>query len=139
MILPWAGLDTLVAIIWIVHTSWSTSVVLREDPKIAIAEKLQFARSRPHSRFFGIYDQLTHDGQPKDLIGRTARGFYSTYQVLITSASALWEVPVDGTNLHRLLDGRTGPPFSACCVSCTPDGQYFTFRSRADMGAPARR
>jgi serine/threonine protein kinase/Tol biopolymer transport system component len=39
---------------------------------------------------------------------------------------SLWEVSVDGTDLHRLLPGG---PNSACCGRWTADGKYFVFQS----------
>jgi Tol biopolymer transport system component/DNA-binding winged helix-turn-helix (wHTH) protein len=42
--------------------------------------------------------------------------------------SSLWEVTADGSNLHRLLPGWSGPSFE-CCGSWTPDGSYFVFQS----------
>jgi Tol biopolymer transport system component len=41
----------------------------------------------------------------------------------------LWEVSVDGTDLHRLLPGWTKPPDWECCGKWTADGRYFIFRS----------
>ena len=43
-----------------------------------------------------------------------------------TGASALWEVNVDGTNVHPLLPGWSGAE-SPCCGVWTPDGRYFVF------------
>lgn len=43
-------------------------------------------------------------------------------------SSSLWEVAVDGTTLHPLLEGRNKPP-RECCGIWTPDGQYFVFQS----------
>jgi eukaryotic-like serine/threonine-protein kinase len=41
---------------------------------------------------------------------------------------ALWEVRVDGSDLHPLLPGWHTPPHE-CCGIWTPDGRYFIFRS----------
>ena len=41
---------------------------------------------------------------------------------------ALWEVRVDGSNLHPLLPGWHNPPHE-CCGIWTPDGRYFLFQS----------
>jgi serine/threonine protein kinase/Tol biopolymer transport system component len=43
-------------------------------------------------------------------------------------SSSLWQVAVDGTNLHRLLPGWTDNG-SECCGSWSPDGRYFVFQS----------
>jgi Tol biopolymer transport system component len=40
----------------------------------------------------------------------------------------LWEVAANGSNLHRLLDGRDGPQ-RACCGMWTPDGKFFIFQA----------
>src|SRR6516225_989214 len=47
----------------------------------------------------------------------------------------LWEVSLDGTNLHRLLPGWTSPPDSECCGKWIADGKYFIFRSRRQIWA----
>jgi Tol biopolymer transport system component len=43
-----------------------------------------------------------------------------------TDSDSLWEISVDGTNLHPLLPGWSNPP-AECCGSWTPDGRYFVF------------
>jgi serine/threonine protein kinase/Tol biopolymer transport system component len=45
-----------------------------------------------------------------------------------THTYALWEVRVDGSNLHPLLPGWHTPPHE-CCGIWTPDGRYFLFQS----------
>jgi DNA-binding winged helix-turn-helix (wHTH) protein len=42
--------------------------------------------------------------------------------------SSLWEVLVDGTNLHPVLPNWSAHA-SECCGSWTPDGKYFVFQS----------
>ena len=42
--------------------------------------------------------------------------------------TSLWEVRVDGSNLHPLLPRWHNPPHE-CCGIWTPDGRYFLFRS----------
>jgi eukaryotic-like serine/threonine-protein kinase len=49
-----------------------------------------------------------------------------------------WEVSVDGTNLHRLLEGWHNPP-DACCGRWTSDGKYFVFQSSGQIWALARK
>jgi Tol biopolymer transport system component/DNA-binding winged helix-turn-helix (wHTH) protein len=51
----------------------------------------------------------------------------------------LWEVAVDGTNLHRLLPGMNNPPDWECCGKWTADGRYFIFRSRRQIWALPRK
>ncbi len=41
---------------------------------------------------------------------------------------SLWEVRLDGSNLHPLLSGWHTPPHE-CCGIWTPDGRYFLFQS----------
>jgi len=55
-----------------------------------------------------------------------------------TNATSIWEVKVEGGDLHSLLPGWNSPP-SECCGSWTPDGKYFVFQSthegRSDIWA----
>jgi len=46
--------------------------------------------------------------------------------------SSLWEVTLNGKNLHPLLAGWHNPPHE-CCGDWTPDGRYFIFLSGAEM------
>jgi eukaryotic-like serine/threonine-protein kinase len=46
----------------------------------------------------------------------------------------MWEVAVDGTNLHRLLEGWHTPP-NECCGKWTADGKYFVFQSNGQIWA----
>lgn len=46
-----------------------------------------------------------------------------------TLSFSLWEVSVDGINLHPLLPGWNNPP-AECCGVWTRDGRYFVFQSR---------
>ena len=52
----------------------------------------------------------------------------------IANTHALWEVRMDGNDLHPLLPGWNNPP-AECCGSWTPDGRYYVFRSRRDGSA----
>src|SRR6516162_4773127 len=45
----------------------------------------------------------------------------------------LWEVSLDGTNLHRLLPGWTSSPAIECCGKWTADGRYLLFPSRRQI------
>jgi serine/threonine protein kinase/Tol biopolymer transport system component len=47
---------------------------------------------------------------------------------------ALWQVSVDGTNLHPLLPAWHIPP-RECCGKWTADGKYFVFQSAGDIWA----
>jgi Tol biopolymer transport system component len=47
---------------------------------------------------------------------------------------ALWEVSIDGKNLHPLLPNWRNPP-RACCGRWTADGQYFVFGSQGNIWA----
>ena len=38
--------------------------------------------------------------------------------------TTLWEVSIDGANMHRVL-----PDWNACCGSWTPDGKYYVFQA----------
>ena len=44
------------------------------------------------------------------------------------STDTLWEVRVDGKNLHQLFPGWHNPP-DECCGRWTPDGRYYVFQS----------
>ena len=45
-----------------------------------------------------------------------------------------WEVSVDGTGLHRLLEGWHNPP-DECCGKWTADGKFFVFQSKGQIWA----
>jgi len=51
-----------------------------------------------------------------------------TVNDLKTASLSLWEVAVDGTGLHPLLEGWNKPS-RECCGSWTSNGQYFAFQS----------
>ncbi|HVO62123.1 MAG TPA: protein kinase, partial [Terriglobales bacterium] len=50
----------------------------------------------------------------------------------------LWEVGVDGGNLHRVLPGWNSSPNQECCGTWTSDGKYFLFLSRQQIWALPR-
>ena len=56
----------------------------------------------------------------------------------LAARGALWEVSVNGTNLHPLLPGWRTPP-SECCGKWTADGKYFVFQSAGNIWALAEK
>ena len=56
----------------------------------------------------------------------------------IFGEGALWEVSIDGENLHPLLPDWHNPP-RACCGRWTADGQYFVFASQGNIWARAEK
>ena len=57
---------------------------------------------------------------------------------LVVTLGSLWQVSVDGTNLHPLLPGWHTPP-SECCGKWTADGKYFVFQSQGNIWALAEK
>ncbi len=57
---------------------------------------------------------------------------------LVVTLGSLWQVAVDGTNLHPLLPGWHNPP-SECCGKWTADGKYFVFQSQPGIWALAEK
>ena len=55
-----------------------------------------------------------------------------------TPVGALYEVAVDGTNLHPLVPGWHTPA-EECCGQWTPDGRYFVFQSQGNIWALAEK
>ena len=55
-----------------------------------------------------------------------------------TTQGSLWQVSVDGTNLHPLLPGWHTPPVE-CCGKWTTDGKYFVFGSGGNVWALAEK
>ena len=51
---------------------------------------------------------------------------------------SLWQVSVNGTNLHSLLPGWHTPP-TECCGRWTADGKYFVFQSAGNIWALAEK
>jgi serine/threonine protein kinase/Tol biopolymer transport system component len=49
-----------------------------------------------------------------------------------STQGSLWQVSVDGTNLHPLLPGWRTPPVE-CCGKWTTDGKYFVFGSGGNV------
>ncbi|ABF41220.1 serine/threonine protein kinase [Candidatus Koribacter versatilis Ellin345] len=45
----------------------------------------------------------------------------------------VWEVGLDGTNLHRVFPGFTSPPDFECCGGWTPDGKFYVFESGGQL------
>jgi serine/threonine protein kinase/Tol biopolymer transport system component len=50
----------------------------------------------------------------------------------LTTQGSLWEISVDGKNLHPLLPGWHNPA-SECCGEWTADGKYFVFQSQGNI------
>jgi Tol biopolymer transport system component len=55
-----------------------------------------------------------------------------------TPIGALYQVSVNGTNLHPLVPGWHTPP-EECCGQWTPDGRYFVFQSQGNIWALAEK
>jgi serine/threonine protein kinase/Tol biopolymer transport system component len=55
-----------------------------------------------------------------------------------TPTGALYQVAVNGTNLHPLVPGWHTPP-EECCGQWTPDGRYFVFQSQGNIWALAEK
>ncbi len=83
--------------------------------------------------------------ESRKLVSLTGRGFYPAWSptgktlrfTIIdykTSAHSLWEVSVEGTNLHPLFSGWHNPP-DECCGKWTADGKYFVFQSKGQIWA----
>jgi serine/threonine protein kinase/Tol biopolymer transport system component len=51
-----------------------------------------------------------------------------------TAQRSLWQVSVNGTNLHPLFSGWHTPP-DECCGKWTSDGKYFVFQSKGNIWA----
>jgi serine/threonine protein kinase len=47
--------------------------------------------------------------------------------------NSLWEIRLDASGLHQLLQGWHTPP-SECCGQWTPDGRYYVFQSATENG-----
>ncbi|HZD30742.1 MAG TPA: protein kinase [Candidatus Angelobacter sp.] len=60
-------------------------------------------------------------------------------QATVNSPPVMWEVSVDGTDIHRLLPGWSKPPNMECCGKWTADGNYFVFRSANQIWALPRK
>jgi WD40 repeat protein len=60
--------------------------------------------------------------------------FDSTESAGTLGQQLAWEVSVDGTGLHRLLEGWHNPP-DECCGKWTGDGRYFVFQSNRQIWA----
>ena len=77
-----------------------------EARKIAnMSGQLMWPRWSPDRKILRFTQQTYHNGTP----------WFS-----------LWEIGVDGSNLHQLLNGWNDPP-RECCGTWTPDGRFFVF------------
>ena len=83
--------------------------------------------------------------ESRKLVSLTGRGFYPAWSpagnklrfTVIdykTNAHSLWEVSVQGTNLHPLFPGWHNPP-DECCGKWTADGKDFVFQSQGQIWA----
>ncbi|MGA7352036.1 MAG: CadC family transcriptional regulator, partial [Acidobacteriaceae bacterium] len=52
-----------------------------------------------------------------------------------THTSMLWEVSVDGSGAHMLLENWKSAPSAECCGSWTDDGRYYVFQSARDANS----
>ncbi|HEX6505931.1 MAG TPA: protein kinase [Terriglobales bacterium] len=55
------------------------------------------------------------------------------WEQIVGTASAIWEMQADGSNLHRVFPGWHTPP-SECCGDWTPDGRYYLFIQQSVSG-----
>jgi serine/threonine protein kinase/Tol biopolymer transport system component/DNA-binding winged helix-turn-helix (wHTH) protein len=55
-----------------------------------------------------------------------------------SAGGSIWQVSINGTNLHPLFPGWHTPP-DECCGKWTPDGEYFVFQSKGNIWARAER
>ena len=69
---------------------------------------------------------------PDGTVIRFSVGDYSITQ------SSLWQLSINGTNLHPLFPAWHAPP-DECCGKWTPDGKYFVFQSRGNIWALAEK
>jgi eukaryotic-like serine/threonine-protein kinase len=56
----------------------------------------------------------------------------------LTPTGRLYQISVDGTNLHPLVPDWHTPP-EECCGQWTPDGRYFVFQSQGNIWALAEK
>jgi len=69
---------------------------------------------------------------PDGTVIRFSVGDYSITQ------SSLWQVSINGANLHPLFPNWHTPP-DECCGKWTPDGKYFVFKSKGNIWALAEK
>jgi eukaryotic-like serine/threonine-protein kinase len=96
-------------------------------------QRIAFARGN------GLYTARPDGSDVKELVSLPGVGFavhwspdgsHLDLSVLNTktSAQSLWELRVDGANLHQRLPGWNNPP-AECCGVWTPDGKYLVFQA----------
>jgi serine/threonine protein kinase/Tol biopolymer transport system component len=89
--------------------------------------------------------------QPHKLVSAPGRAYYPAWSPdgtvirfnvgavgASTPVGALYQVAVNGTNLHPLVPGWHTPP-EECCGQWTPDGRYFVFQSQGNIWALAEK
>ena len=80
---------------------------------------------------------------PRKLVSLTGQGFYPAWSPVgnklrftvidvRTNQNSLWEVSVQGADLHPLFPGWHNPP-DECCGKWTADGKYYVFESRGQI------
>ena len=67
---------------------------------------------------------------------RTLR-FDSTETAGTIGMQMLWDVSIDGSRRHRILEGWHNPP-DECCGKWTADGKFFVFQSKGQIWALAK-
>ena len=59
-----------------------------------------------------------------------------TVDNLAQNTTSVWEVNIDGSNPHTLLQNWSGASFAACCGNWTADGRYYIFQVTQNSPSP---